>query len=356
MTDNQDAAQLAELVQDCATLGIDRRVLLVQVPRRLGRPLRPGLRRLLDEQLEPFAMADRARLFRLPDEHRAVLFRGDSPGLDRAAADLGELLADPEEDATAVRLCRLPADAVLVQRFLARLGAVPANDRPPLAAPRPPGLAELARVEAALAQADLSRFMRRRGIFRPAPSGLAPAWEHRAPDLAELAESVAPGIDLGADAWLLRRLRRTLERRVLALLTDMQELRAARPFLFDLSPAGWEEPGFARFDAALPRALRGALGVRLALADLIEQPARFARARDDLLARGYALVLEIGSPALAAGFPPELTGVAITELAWPATGAALGHVLLSGVPDAAATRAAQARGAALLAGPGVDSS
>jgi len=350
-----DAARLAEIIEDCAALDVARRILLVQVPRQFGRTLRPGFRRLLAEQIEPFTMADRARLFRPAGEHLAVLWRGDAPGLEQAAAHLRELLAGPEADPDCVRLFTLPRDAALVRRVLAGWAAEAAPDAAPLSAgPRHLALAELARIEAALAQADLTRFMRRRNIHRPEGAGFALHWEHRLPDLAELAESLAPDTDLAADPWLHHRLGRTLERRVLALLSDPRELRGARPFLLDLSPAGWEEPGFARFDNALPRALRGAIAIRLEVTDLVMDPQLFARARDDLRARGYRLVLSLGTAALFSAFPLERTGVDLVELPWPATGAMLSRALLSGIPDARALHDACARGAALLAGPGTD--
>ena len=351
-----DAARLEEIIEDCAALDVARRILLVQVPRQFGRTLRPGFRRLLAEQIEPFTLADRARLFRPAGEHLAVLWRGDAPGLELAAAHLRELLAGPETEADCVRLFILPRDAALVRHVLAGWAAEAApNAVPAPAGPRRLALPELARIEAALAQADLTRFMRRRNIHRPEAGGLALHWEHRLPDLAELAESLAPGTDLAADPWLRHRLGRALERRVLALLSDPRELRGARPFLLDLSPSGWAEPGFVRFDDALPRALRGAIAIRLDAADLVLDPPLFARARDDLRARGYRLVLTLGTAALLAAFPPELTGVDLVELPWPATGAVLSRVLLGGIPDARAAHEAVVRGAALLAGPGTDS-
>ena len=80
-------------------------------------------------------------------------------------------------------------------------------------------------------QADLARFARRKTIWRLGPGPPAAAWEHRTLSLAELGAELMPGCDLAGDPWLLRRLKRTLDRRVLALLASPGELASAGPFV-----------------------------------------------------------------------------------------------------------------------------
>ncbi len=125
----------------------------------------------------------------------------------------------------------------------------------------------------------------RRRPVRPAAVGLAPrrptrslAWEERTLSLAELAAELLPGYDLAADPWLFRRLTRTLDRRMLALLASPGELAAARPFALDLNVASLLGPEFLRFDAALPPALRGRVVLALSPADVVAD-ARPSRSR-----------------------------------------------------------------------------
>ena len=84
----------------------------------------------------------------------------------------------------------------------------------------------------------------------------------------------------GPTRWLFRRLTRTLDRRMLALLAapaGAARRRAVRP---NLNVASILSPEFLRFDAALPAALRGQVVLDLMPADIMADPAAFLFARD----------------------------------------------------------------------------
>ena len=350
-----DPAALASLAADCAALGIRRRVLLVRLPPHLARPSRPAARRLLMDELAPFAAADRARLFRLPGGHLAAAWReGARDGgqaLERAAERLRLLLEADAEGLPAalageVRLCRLPEEARVVQAFLDSASLAERVVAPPPGRPLDP--AELAGIEAALAQADVARFARRRRIFLAA--GRAPVLhsEHRFLDLGELAGALAPGRDLAADPWLLRRLRRTLDRRLLALLADPAELRQAVPFILDLSIASLRSPAFARFDAGLPARLRGQVVLRLAAADLLAAPAAAVAGLEFARTRFYQTMIAGGGSLL----PARRIGADLAEAAWTDPLPPMAHpTLLTAIPDQAGLHQAIALGYRLLEGP-----
>ena len=363
-----DPAALATLAADCAALGIRRRVLLVRLPPHLARPSRPAARRLLMDELAPFAAADRARLFRLPGGHLAAAWReGARDGgqaLERAADRLRQMLEADAEGLPAalageVRLCRLPEEAPVVQAFLDSASLAERAAAPPPGRPLDP--AELASIEAALAQADVARFARRRRIFRApdhsprhshdhARAAKPPALhlEHRFLDLHELAGALAPGRDLATDPWLLRRLRRTLDRRLLALLTDPAELRLAGPFILDLSVASLRTATFARFDAALPARLRGQEVLRLAAADLLAAPDAAITGLEFARTRFYQTMICGGGTLLAA----HRLGADLDEAAWSDDLPAMTHpTLLTDIPDRGRLDQAITLGYRLLEGP-----
>jgi hypothetical protein len=99
---------------------------------------------------------------------------------------------------------------------------------------------------------------------------------------------------------LFRRLTRSFDRRMLALLTGPAELRAGTPFAVHLHVASILSPEFLRFDAALPGGLRGCVTLYLEAADLLADTAAFTFARNYVRARGYRLLLRGASPALLA--------------------------------------------------------
>lgn len=366
MPPGDDLAACLEYLDDCTTMGIRRRALLVHLPASLKRPLRPALRRLLAEHLAPFAEADRSRLFRLPRDHLLLAWRA-GPGdggsrLDRAAVRLADLLAEgAPSDAggtlAAITLCHLPEEVGMAREFLNLVAAEAATDATQPPPGKPLTITDLAALEAALVQADVARFVRRRSIWRWADGRLALQWEHRYLDLADLAADLAPGLDLTAAPWLLRRLTRMLERRMLALLADPLEIRAARPFLLDLGVAAILDPVFLRFDAALPRVLRGNIALRLSPADLLADPGNFQVARDVAQARGYQLMLGGGAAALAL-FPPARSRLDLAELGWSERASLMdlpaSQTMLTGLdlPDSLAWSRGQ--GIGLLAGAAAD--
>ncbi len=105
---------------------------------------------------------------------------------------------------------------------------------------------------------------------RPWPGRIAPCPSTSSPG------ELAPGYDLQAEPWLFRRLTRTLDRRMLALLASPGELAAAGPFSVTLNIASLLGADFLRFDAALPTPLRGRVSVALNPADLVADARSFA--------------------------------------------------------------------------------
>ncbi len=368
------ARQLEALVHETLSTGTARQALLLRLSTLPRAMAQPHHLRLAVEALEPLTMADRARLFVLPNHDAAVIWRGTaSAALADSLSRLDTLFAGtpnvPEvanfNPDVIARHFGLPEEADLL------LAAIAASRQPP-PVPRPTAphtpldTTTLAALEAALSRADLSRFARRRPVCALVPGqGLKLAWETRQFSLAEIAETLAPDRDFKADPWLFRRLTRVLDRRMMALLAAPHELDGAGPFAAALNIASVLSPAFLRFDAALPTRLRGHVAIALRPEDVLSDPPAFLFARDFAQARGYRILLAGIAPSIAGAFPPDATGIDHVELAWQpelaaTTLASLGlpakNTVLAGVDTSGALDWAHAQGipyvTGLLARPG----
>jgi len=358
-----EAERLAALIRECAVSGVTRHAMLLRADRLPPALARPHHLRLAEAALAPLLRASRAQAFRLPGPRIAVVWRGDAEEavLDAVTA-LQMLLQDGPPDAPAladlIGLYDLPAAAKLLLAATAAPIRVRPKPPPPEAPPAEPlDITALIRLEAALAQADLACFARRRTVWQLQPP--APAWEARTLSAPDLGMELAPGRDLHADPWLFRRLTRTLDRRMLALLTFPGELAQAKPFAFDLNVASILSPEFLRFDDALPAAHRGHVVLNLSAADILADPAAFAFARGFARARRFRLLLRGVTPALAQVMVLDALDVDYLDLRWAANlpseaGDILAYgperIVLSHADDAAALSWARSAGIGLMQG------
>jgi hypothetical protein len=318
------ARQLEALALEAAAAGVRREALMLRLSALPPELALPHHQRLALEALEPLDRADRARLFVLPNGDAAMVWRGAAAeALASALAQLRHLFAghEPLVDGLA-RHVRLPEDAAALAAFATssrRPAPTPATPRPPR---RALDLAALGALEAALAQADLTRFARRRAVCAPAETGGAwrLAWERRSFDLDELADALLPDRDLAAEPWLLRRLGATLDRRMMALLAAPRELDGAPGFGVALGIGAVLSPAFLRFDAALPARLRGRVAIEFRADDMLEDTGAYLFARDFARARGFRVVVGPVEAGMAACFAPAATGADLLRLAWPGAG------------------------------------
>jgi hypothetical protein len=217
-------------------------------------------------------------------------------------------------------LFHLPSDAAALLQAIEQEAPSPDLPEPPVAGAGPLDPASLAALEASLARADVAHFARRAPICTPgkdalAEDGFSLAWEKRFLSVAELAAMLTPGRAPDAEPWLFRRLTRTLDRRMLALLAAPEELRGAGPFALNLTIASILSPQFLRFDTALPSALRGRVVIDLLACDILAD-ASFVFARDFARARGYRLLLRSVTEALLSVLSPTRLDVDFLELRW----------------------------------------
>jgi len=361
----QDANRLAALVRDCEAAGIRRRCLMLRLSLLPSDLRKPHHLRLARDALDPLLSADRAQRFILPNHDIAMVWRGTADLLLDASrravtamfADVDVPMPDPGRFWCVLDV---PADIEAVRRLIAESLA----DVSPPHAESPPGepldATALAALETALAQANVARFARRRAVCARGADGMfRVAWEVRTLAVEELCADLAPGRAARAEPWLYRRLTRTLDRRLLALLAATSELRSAGPFGLDLNVASMLGADFLRFDAALPQGLRGRVTLGLQPPDILADLPAFLFARDFARARGYRLLLRLPAADLLAMLPPARLGFDLVEITWSQAAIALaadlldqeeGRIVLAGADSADALVWGRAHGIGLFEG------
>lgn len=292
---------LADLLRKMALSGTQRRALLLHTDRLPPALARPHHQRLARDAIAGLASADRAQHFELSRGRVVIVWRHrGGRELDTALAALEHLLTDLPRGQVfppgqLVTLYDLPEQAEwLLDEICDKGGA--AHGAPEAALPL--DLTALVRLEQSLGQAEISRFIRWRPVFRLSGGTSAPVWEERYIAAHEIAEDLCPGYRLKANPWLFNRLTRSFDRRMLAILSAPQDLRDSGPFALNVNLATILAPEFLRFDAALPLALRGAVALNLTAADILADPPTFAFARNFVRTRGYKLLLRRASPTL----------------------------------------------------------
>ena len=322
MTGAGDAEALCRLLESCEAAGIARNALLLRLsclPRELRRAQHLRLARAA---LDGLLRADRAQLFRLsrdPASDLVVVWRGAAEFAAQTCLDAIERLFSGTDLPDLPELAQplsLPRDTAALL-WAVDAARAPAAMRPAEALGPALDTVGLATLEARLAGADVARFARRRDVCAPGADGrFALRWEKRFLSVAELSETLAPDRSARADPWLFRRLTRTLDHRMMALLAAPGELRDAGPFAINLNVGSILAPEFLRFDAALPAGLRGRVVLDLLPADVLADPAAFLFARDFARARGYRLALRSVTAELLDVLPLALSGLDLLQLRW----------------------------------------
>ncbi len=331
-TGQRDALALIGLVREAVASRIPRHVLHLRLARLAPRLRHDHHHRLVREALEPVLRPSRARLFELPDGDLVVVAPPDSPHLKEAEAALLTLLA-METAEPALAVLRLPEEAAaLLAAVEAALAPVPAA---------PPGAPEegarftaarLGMLERTLAGASLAAFHRHHPVCRLRPGAERPEAEslHLRLALPELGAALGASADPATAPWLRRRLRRLLDRRLLAELARPEEARRLGPAGLCLSVASLTSAEFLRFDEALGAAGRARTTIGLLPEDILADPEEFAFAREFCRARGFRLALEAtAAPPL----PLDRLGLDLLWLRWSPDLPRIGESLRATLPE-----------------------
>lgn len=311
--------ELAALVRETVAAEVGRQALIFDPASLKPARRRPPQLRLLREAFDPLRRSARVRLFELPHGEIVAVAPLPAPQLDGVRARLTVLLED--EAADALSELRLPEEAAALLAAVERsLDLTPkAKARPGPRAPALPALdgARLADIERTLAAAHIETFLRCEWVCRLEADEVAvPLWEERRVVPESLGEMLLGGRDPAGAPWLRARLRRTLDRRMLAEAMRADEMRRMRALALPLAIDSITSTEFLRFDSMLPVALRGAVTLLFEAQDILGNPASASLARDFCRLRGFRFGIETTAANIAFLFPAGRAGHDVLRLGW----------------------------------------
>jgi hypothetical protein len=338
------AVALSIAIRDAVAMGDERMVLMLRFS-ALPRARRFGTRaELLRESWEPLHSTARVRSFTLPGgDLVAIALPNAADALEHHRRVLFSML-EAEEAERAVQMLRLPAQAAAVMAAVEdSLGMVAAMRAMALTEPehRAADTSALASAERGLAAADLSIFFRRQKVCWLEPGGQNTKlfWEDHRAELHEICERLLPGCDIAQTPAFGQRLRRAIDRRQLSDIGRPEELLDMRPTALPLCIESLFSPEFLRLDAFMAQSQRTKLIIGLAAEDMLATPDLFTLARNFMQARGYRIMLEVGSPFAASIVSSLRGGFDFLRLKWSEDFPSADHVatefLQSKLPKAA---------------------
>ncbi len=180
----------------------------------------------------------------------------------------------------------------------------------------PPNLAVL---EQAIAQADLSTIIRRQPICAVVPDRKPePVYYEVYTSIDSLRQTVMPEVDLRANQWLFQDLTKHLDRRMIAYLAQIDDATLRQAFSVNLNVSTLLSPEFLGFDEALNSGTRGGIVIELQLFDVYADLGSFLFARDFLHERGYRFCLDAMTHMSLPLIDREALGFDLVKLLWSA--------------------------------------
>lgn len=176
---------------------------------------------------------------------------------------------------------------------------------------------ELARVETALAQVDLSSHTRRQPVCAFV-DGETPetVFTEVFVSIGDLRETLMPNTDMTANPWLFQRLTQTLDKRVLAQMSRRDDRSLLQEgFSINLNVATIMSEDFLAFDSDLSPSNYEAV-LELRIEDIFSDPSNFAFARDFLNERGYNICIDGLTLDTFPYADPIRMGVTYGKLSW----------------------------------------
>ena len=175
----------------------------------------------------------------------------------------------------------------------------------------------LARVETALARADLSNLVRRQYICGLGPKEAPePAFSELFISIKDLRETLLPGVNLTSNRWLFQYLTQTLDRRMLAMLGKTDQITISGDISFNLNVSTLLSPEFLAFDDNVPAARRGAMVVELQKVDIFADLGAYLFAREFIQDRGYRLCIDGLTHKTMGMIDRERLGADLVKLVW----------------------------------------
>lgn len=152
----------------------------------------------------------------------------------------------------------------------------------------------LDRVVEALKVADLTNMVRRQYVCSIEGAQMVPTaqFSELFISIADLRETLMPGVNLTSSPWLFQHLTETLDRRVLSLLGKTEERDITGDISINLNVATLLSPEFLKFDENVIAAMRGNIVLELQQLDIFSDLNAFLFAREFVKERGYRICID----------------------------------------------------------------
>jgi len=151
----------------------------------------------------------------------------------------------------------------------------------------------LAKIQAAVAQADLTNMIRRQPVCAVVPGKPPrPVFSEVFTSMAALREILTPDVDIHGNRWLFQDLTTHLDRRVIAFLGHKDDKSLSKSFSINLNVASLASPEFLAFDRKMTGDARQTVVVELQLIDILADLEAFMFNRAFLRERNYKICLD----------------------------------------------------------------
>lgn len=152
----------------------------------------------------------------------------------------------------------------------------------------------LDRLAEALKAADLTNMVRRQYVCAIEGDQMVPTptFSELFISIADLRETLMPGVNLTSSPWLFQHLTETLDRRVLSLLSKTEERDITGDISINLNVATLLSPDFLKFDENVIAAMRGNIVLELQQLDIFGDLNAYLFAREYVKERGYRICID----------------------------------------------------------------
>ncbi len=308
----QEEAALTDYVQRLGKHTAGRQALHLRMSALRPQGRQPQRLRIAALAFEPLISGYEGALFRLRNDDMIVFCKDANPDvIENALSYLKNLyIADPAISAAGEDLegfCRRYDLAVSHGALLSLVRSAQAATRdaggaskaaqaqqgPSKAAGRTLDPKVLDKIQAAIAQADLTNMIRRQPVCAimegKAPQ---PVFLEVFTSMAALKEILTPDIDIHANRWLFQDLTAHLDRRVISYLGHKDDSSLSKSFSINLNVASLASPEFLNFDRELNKDVRRTVVIELQLVDILSDIDAFLFYRNFLRERSYRFCLD----------------------------------------------------------------
>ena len=151
----------------------------------------------------------------------------------------------------------------------------------------------LGKLQKTLQMADFSSLIRRQAVC--AVIGKSPPqmlFEEVYVSIADLRDTLLPGVDLTADPWLFQYLTETLDKRVLASISNHDDGSLNSNFSLNLNVSTILSDDFLEFDEDINVSMRSSIVLELQLMDIFSDIKAFILAKTFAQSRGYKICID----------------------------------------------------------------